>query len=261
MLTGFFKKFNFAHRSSFGPLFFIIFIGALAFALSQGSSRWWLYSYLIHFAIFTFGVGFGLHRIIAHQAADPPKIVQRFAALIGVLAQVGSPVSWRTVHLLHHAHSDRDRDPHSPSQLGWRVILGATTPPAKESIIESLLAARTLRDPFFIFLHKYYYVITAVYWTTCFSFFGVMGLVYLAIIPTGLSFLSLGFLNYFAHSAFGYQNFATNDRSRNIWWLWPLTFGENWHNNHHQAPGSSSTSTKNFEIDFISIYFVITKLF
>ena len=38
---------------------------------------------------------------------------------------------------------------------------------------------------------------------------------------------------------FGRRAFATEDESRNVFWLAPLSFGESWHNNHHAFPRSA----------------------
>jgi stearoyl-CoA desaturase (delta-9 desaturase) len=238
---------NWTHRPSLGLLVFIFFVLGVAIAFYEGPSLWWAAAYGVHFFIFTFGVAFGLHRVIAHQAAEPPKWLLRFAAMIGVLAQGGSPVSWRTVHLLHHTHADLENDPHSPKNMGWRVMLGLTQVPSKENLIESLLSARSLRDPFLIFLHRYYYLVTALYLIAVSIIFGFHGLLYLAVLPIGLSFTSLGLLNYFAHAS---------GQSRNVVWLWPLTFGENWHHNHHQKPSSPSARVRPYQLDLIFFYFL-----
>ena len=37
---------------------------------------------------------------------------------------------------------------------------------------------------------------------------------------------------------FGRRRFETDDESRNLLWLSPLSFGESWHNNHHAFPTS-----------------------
>jgi stearoyl-CoA desaturase (delta-9 desaturase) len=44
-------------------------------------------------------------------------------------------------------------------------------------------------------------------------------------------------INSLAHM-FGSRRFATNDDSRNNWFLALLTLGEGWHNNHHYHPGT-----------------------
>lgn len=250
---------RFIHRPSAGPVVLLVFLAGLGYAVVQGPSWWWALSYAVHFVIFSFGVGFGLHRLVAHRVPGPPVWVIRFAVLAGALAQVGSPVSWLTLHRQHHAHSDDDRDPHSPRKLGWRVILNIVIPPSKDSVVESLLDARAHRDPFWFFLHRYYYLLSVFYALACFAGLGTNGLVYAALLPMGSSFLSVGLLNYFAHGDLGYRNFATGDRSCNVWWLWPLTFGENWHNNHHDRPAHPTSRHRPFELDPIYFYFVLTR--
>ena len=42
---------------------------------------------------------------------------------------------------------------------------------------------------------------------------------------------------------FGRRQFATDDESRNVFWLALPTFGEAWHNNHHAFPTSAVPRT------------------
>lgn len=241
------------HRPPFAPFMLGLWACALVYAVLDGPSVWWIASYCCHFFLFTFGVGFGLHRIIAHKAANLPAWIRNSAALVGVLGQGGSPMSWQTTHLMHHARSDGEGDPHAPSILGWRVILGAAEPVPKDYIIERALRDPGLRDPFLLSLHKYYYLLTAIYAVAAFVIFGFHGLIYLAVLPMGFSMLSLGLLNYFAHA---------KNQPQNVWWLFPLTFGENWHGNHHRHPSAQNCGGRFFEIDLIGlIYFGLTKPF
>ena len=55
-------------------------------------------------------------------------------------------------------------------------------------------------------------------------------------------------VNSAAH-AVGYRNFATDDRSRNNWFVSLMTFGEGWHNNHHAFPYSAKHGLRWFELD------------
>ena len=98
-------------------------------------------------------------------------------------------MSWQTTHILHHSQSDRLDDPHSPGKFGWRVIFGYAEPVAKDFIIERALKEPGLRDPYLLFLHKYYYVMTSGYALTVTALWGLKGLVYLAAIPIGPSML------------------------------------------------------------------------
>ena len=52
---------------------------------------------------------------------------------------------------------------------------------------------------------------------------------------------------------FGRRRFATDDQSRNLLWLAPLSFGEAWHNNHHAFPTSAVHGLGRGEIDFSGI--------
>jgi stearoyl-CoA desaturase (delta-9 desaturase) len=45
-------------------------------------------------------------------------------------------------------------------------------------------------------------------------------------------------VNSFSH-VFGYQNYETNDHSRNNAFVAFISSGEGWHNNHHAEPGSA----------------------
>jgi stearoyl-CoA desaturase (delta-9 desaturase) len=48
---------------------------------------------------------------------------------------------------------------------------------------------------------------------------------------------------------FGRRRFRTDDESRNVRWLAPVSFGEAWHNNHHAFPTSAFHGLRPAEID------------
>jgi stearoyl-CoA desaturase (delta-9 desaturase) len=52
---------------------------------------------------------------------------------------------------------------------------------------------------------------------------------------------------------FGRRRFATEDESRNLLWLAPLSFGEAWHNNHHAFPTSAFHGMGRREIDLSGV--------
>jgi len=52
-----------------------------------------------------------------------------------------------------------------------------------------------------------------------------------------------------ATHTWGYRSFATDDESRNCWWVALLSFGEGWHNNHHAVPFSARHGLRWFEPD------------
>ena len=48
---------------------------------------------------------------------------------------------------------------------------------------------------------------------------------------------------------FGRRRFATDDESRNVFWLAVPSFGEAWHHNHHAFPTSAFHGLRRREID------------
>jgi len=63
-----------------------------------------------------------------------------------------------------------------------------------------------------------------------------------------LVYHSTWFVNSAAH-VWGYKNYKTNDRSKNLWWVALLTYGEGWHNNHHAFQFSARHGLKWWEFD------------
>jgi stearoyl-CoA desaturase (delta-9 desaturase) len=47
----------------------------------------------------------------------------------------------------------------------------------------------------------------------------------------------------------GRRPFDTDDHSRNVFWLAPLSMGESWHNNHHAFPTSAFHGLRRRELD------------
>ncbi len=47
----------------------------------------------------------------------------------------------------------------------------------------------------------------------------------------------------------GYRNYETRDRSRNLWWVALLAYGEGWHNNHHAHPTLAPAGHRWWEVD------------
>jgi stearoyl-CoA desaturase (delta-9 desaturase) len=48
---------------------------------------------------------------------------------------------------------------------------------------------------------------------------------------------------------FGTRRFAVEDQSTNVFWLSVISFGENWHHNHHAFPRSAMHGLRWYEID------------
>lgn len=237
----------------FSGIYFLSFVAGFAF---YGLDSAWLWAYGIHFFIFTFGIGFGFHRLIIHRTIQTFTPIKRLALIVGTLANTGSAITWGTSHYLHHMAPDTEVDPHTPKFYGFRLLLGFYNTDEILKNYKKIFSAlkHIAGDRFVVKAHNYYYLIVGSYYLLTFLVGGLKGLLFFGLIPTGLSYYGIIFVNFMNHGHIGYRNFETKDDSRNVWFLWFLVFGENWHNNHHYLPNARTTQVKWWEFDPIVIY-------
>lgn len=235
-------------------VFFYISVFLFIF-YNYGFDTNFLYTYLIHFVILAFGLGFGYHRVIIHKSVNAFILPKRIAALVATLSNTGSAITWGSSHYLHHAQPDTENDPHSPHIYGYKVLLGFyNTDYIMKNFKKIFPAIRHIaHDKFIVWTHNYYYLIILGFYSITFALGGFKGLLFFGLAPSGLSYLSILLINYFNHGSFGYRSFETKDFSKNVWWLLPFVFGENWHNNHHQNPSAKTTKIRWWEFDPIGI--------
>jgi fatty-acid desaturase len=86
------------------------------------------------------------------------------------------------------------------------------------------------------------------------------------MIPAAVSLYQESNVNVFCHSpGFGYRNFDTKDQSRNVPFLAWITWGQGWHNNHHEKGSSYDFGTtvsgnpKEFDLSLLLLPLVATK--
>ncbi|WP_307873987.1 MULTISPECIES: acyl-CoA desaturase [unclassified Frankia] len=77
---------------------------------------------VVFYAVTGHGVTIGFHRLLTHRAFTATRPLRIALAVAGSMSLQGSVISWVADHRKHHAHSDRDGDPHSP----WRYGTGVT---------------------------------------------------------------------------------------------------------------------------------------
>src|SRR5690242_17974635 len=64
------------------------------------------------------GVTLGFHRLLTHRSFQTHRWVEYVLAILGSMAVQGPVMSWVADHRKHHAHTDKDGDPHSPHGHG-----------------------------------------------------------------------------------------------------------------------------------------------
>src|SRR5204863_6992531 len=66
------------------------------------------------YVLLGFGVTIGYHRLLTHGAFQTHRWLRYLFAVLGSMSLQGSVMDWVADHRKHHAHTDRDGDPHSP---------------------------------------------------------------------------------------------------------------------------------------------------
>ena len=61
-----------------------------------------------------FGITIGYHRMLTHRAFEAVAPLKAALLVAGSFALQGSALDWAIDHRTHHAHSDKEGDPHSP---------------------------------------------------------------------------------------------------------------------------------------------------
>ncbi len=228
--------------------------------------------------VFGQGITIGYHRLLTHRSFKTPRWVEYTLAILGICCLEDSPVRWVAIHRIHHVHSDHQPDPHSPlvnflwSHMGWLMVKNRDT--HSFAAIEKF-SKDLLRDPFYMYMEKrpFTHVYIALLQIPVFFLAGLIigwvGWGQAAAVQLGLSMVVWGVyvriiavwhitwsVNSLSHM-FGYQNYNTDEHSRNNWLVALITVGEGWHNNHHEDPSTACLQHRWWEID-ISYYEIKT---
>jgi stearoyl-CoA desaturase (delta-9 desaturase) len=242
----------------------------------------WTFSYLFtwsglvlailgHFVFGMMGITIGYHRLLTHRGFSCPKWLEHLLATLGMCNLQDSPARWVAVHRMHHQHSDKQPDPHSPlvsffwGHIGWVVCrhkdLDRTS--HYERYVRDLL-----RDPFYLRLERrggwfFVFIFHALLITAAGAVTGYFvgggdwmealryaasWAVWAVAVRTVFVLHGTWAVNSLSH-VFGYRNYETREGSTNNWLVALWSHGEGWHNNHHAEPRSAAHGHHWWEFD------------
>jgi stearoyl-CoA desaturase (delta-9 desaturase) len=191
-----------------------------------------------------------LHRALAHRAITMKPAVAFACRFIVWIATGTRPRQWVAVHRKHHAHTDKEGDPHSPYVFGYSLV----------QFGNAILYRRVARNPEAVdryardlpedrwdkLLFNHALVGLAIGVGFLIAVFGwEIGLI-AATVHASVYLLGGGAINGIGHK-WGkrpHDNLATN----NQWLAW-FVAGEGLHNNHHSATTSGRMSMAKGEFD------------
>ncbi|MGQ0430243.1 MAG: acyl-CoA desaturase, partial [Gammaproteobacteria bacterium] len=225
-------------------MFALTLAAALIVVPWYGFTRGYSVAAWVWFAVLLYANGLaitgGYHRLWSHRTYDAHWSIRVVYLFFGTMALQNSVLVWCSGHRNHHQHTDdNDRDPYSArrglwfSPIGWML----RRYPSGETDLGNVRDLQ--QDPLLAFQHRHYYPLA-------------IGLN--VLVPLGLGwlhgdlwgvFLLAGVLrlvvshhftfliNSVAH-AFGRQPYGNGHSARDNGWLAFLTYGEGYHNFHHQ---------------------------
>ena len=228
--------------------------------------RWTDLGLLLSLYVLTaLGITVGYHRLFVHRSFETNVMVKFVFAVLGSMAVQGPLLVWVAMHRLHHQHSDKAGDPHSPhghdgGVLGvlrglWHAHVGwffDPDIPDLDRYVQDLSRSRALRVasalfPAWVALGL---LIPAVLgglitrtWTGVWT-----GLIWGGLVRIFLVHHVTWSVNSACH-LWGLRPYRSDDESRNNAVFGVLAMGEGWHNTHHAFPTSARHGLRWWQVD------------
>jgi stearoyl-CoA desaturase (delta-9 desaturase) len=203
---------------------------------------------------------FFLHRYAAHQVFTMSKTMERITFVLTWIFQGPSYLSaygYGIMHRMHHAHTDTENDPHSPSHDSNIIAMMWKTKTIYQEINQQLIEV----DPRFIknvpqwknfdlFAGS---KLSRILWIAAYLlFFMVFVSSWWQWLLFPITFLMAPIhgviINWFGH-IYGYVNYKVENTSKNLFPFDFLMMGEGYHNNHHKHATNANFGVKWYEVD------------
>jgi stearoyl-CoA desaturase (Delta-9 desaturase) len=236
---------------------FVAFVAAVALLWNTAVGWTDLGLLVVLYVLCGFGITIGFHRMLTHSAFEAVKPLKAGLLIFGSMAVQGSAITWAVDHRTHHAHSDKEGDPHSPhhgfggglggqlrgllhAHMGWMFSHPAGQ--ERERMARDLSQDRLVRfiDRTFLLWAVLGFVVPfALGFALTGTWRGALtGLLWGGLVRLFLNHHVTWSVNSICHY-FGRRPFPAYDLSTNNWVLALPSLGESWHHNHHVFPTSA----------------------
>lgn len=216
-----------------------------------------------HFALFAalfaasgFSISLGYHRLFSHIAFKASWPVRLFTLIFGAGAFENSVLMWSSEHRRHHKHVDHDDDPYDISKgffyahIGWLLFKMSPEPPFDN-------VADLKRDRLVMWQHRYIHLIAVVvaFLLPAFAGYlwdgavGALGGFLIAGVARVTVLQHCTFLINSACHTLGRQPYSDRCSARDSHLLALFTFGEGYHNYHHEFQYDYRNGVKPWEFD------------
>ena len=203
---------------------------------------------------------FFLHRYAAHQVFTMSKTMERVSFVLTWFFQGSSYLSaygYGIMHRMHHAYTDTEKDPHSPSHDANLFAMMWKTKTIYQDINDQKITVDkkfTKNVPqwksFDAFASsRFSRVLWISFYILFFSYF-TTALWQWVLLPVALMMAPIHgvIINWFGH-IYGYVNYKMSNTSKNLFHFDFLMMGEGYHNNHHKNSSNANFGVKWHEVD------------
>ena len=221
--------------------------------------HWWAHI-LIALVLFIYsgmGITFGYHRLLSHISFKAKWPVKLFALIGGATAMQDSALVWSADHRRHHKHVDHEDDPYNITKgfwhahIGWILFKKKLAPPKDN--VKDLMA-----DKIVMWQHRWWIEIALLVgfvfpayagWLIEGSWQGaLLGLLLGGMFRLTCCHHSTFFINSLCHYM-GTQPYSSSHTARDSWFMALLTFGEGYHNYHHEFQHDYRNGVKPWQFD------------
>jgi len=212
--------------------------------------------FLLFFIATGLSITLGYHRLFSHLTFEAKWPVKLFTLLFGAAAFEGSALSWCADHRRHHKHVDHDDDPYDINKgffhahIGW--LLFRTGPDTPLTWVRDLQ-----RDRLAVWQHAHYPLIA---FSVSFGVPALIGYLYGGAVAALGAFLLAGVARvvFVHHMTFcinslchwiGDRPYSTRCSARDSLLMAFFTFGEGYHNYHHEFQYDYRNGVKPWQFD------------
>ncbi|MDB6172946.1 MAG: Stearoyl-CoA 9-desaturase [Chthoniobacteraceae bacterium] len=212
--------------------------------------------FFVMFCACGFSITLGYHRLYSHLSFQAHKAVQFFVLLFGAGAFENSALLWCCEHRTHHKFVDHDEDPYDINKglfhahIGWLLFKLKPSPPFDN-------VPDLKKDSMVMFQHRHIHFIGV---TVAFILPAIAGYAWGGWVSALGSFLIAGVARvvFLQHCTFcinslchylGNRPYSSTCSARDSWLMAIFTFGEGYHNYHHEFQHDYRNGVKPWQFD------------
>lgn len=212
---------------------------------------------VVFFALSSMSITLGYHRLLSHLAFKAKWPVKLGVLIFGAGAFEGTALEWCADHRRHHKYVDHDDDPYDITKgfwhahIGWLIFKLRPEPPSMDNV------ADLQADRLIMWQHRNCYYIGAFIalvlapalgwlwggWTSALGSLLIAGVARIVLVQH-----STFCINSFCHWI-GKRPYSTRCTARDSWIMALFTFGEGYHNYHHEFQHDYRNGVKPWQFD------------